>query len=479
MKKTNFTALLGPIALFLAIIFSGFDLDFKQKIVIATTFWMLIWWVSNIVPLFITALLPIIIFPIFGVLNFSQISQNYSSPMIFLFLGGFAIAVAFQKHHLHQKIALNIVNIIGFDLNRIILGFIIATAFLSAFISNTATTIMILPMALAILKSLEEQLSKTNLKKFNNALLLSIAFAANVGGISTLIGTPPNIVLANFLQQKLNITISFIYWSSIAIPFVILMLSIIYLSIKNFLIPHSSHCTLTTKKYITDSLQKLGKLTKVQKITFLVFLITASLWILRPIINAKLGFTNLNDGSISIAAMFVLFAVPYAINNNKFKFILSARDIMLIPWSIILLLGGAFVLASGFAHTNLLDQITIFFNNNDQLNYYFVILFLCIIMILGTELISNVALTTLLIPICLIIAQNFNIDPLLVTIPVAFAASCAFAMPIATPPNMIIASTGKINPQIMFKLGIFLNLIALIFIVSLILPLMEILTSSD
>ena len=474
MKTTNLAILLGPILLFIAIIFSNFNLTFEQKIVIGCTIWMLTWWISNITPLFITALLPVIIFPIFGVLNPIEISSNYSSPMIFLFMGGFAIAVAFQKHHLHKKIALNIVNLIGFNLNKIVLGFIVATALLSAFISNTATTIMMLPMTLAIINLLQEQLTAKQLQKFSTAILLAIAFAANVGGIATLIGTPPNIVLANFLQKNLNINISFVSWSLIAIPFVVLMLTIIYLIIKNFLIPKSDHCSAITKKFVQDQLRSLGKLTKVQKITLIIFFITASLWILRPIINTKITAFNLNDASISIAAMFALFTLPYSMSAKKPKFILTARDVLQIPWSILLLLGGAFVLANGFDKVNLFNQIEIFLNNYSHLNYYFIIFFLSLIMLLGTELISNVALTTLLIPICLTVAANFGIDPLLIAIPVTFAASCAFAMPIATPPNMIIYSTGKINPQTMFKIGVLLNIIALALIMIVVLPLIEI-----
>jgi sodium-dependent dicarboxylate transporter 2/3/5 len=451
--------LLGPL-LFFIIQFSPITLvSAKADAVIAVAVWMVLWWVTETVNIAVTALLPLILFPLLKVMEIADVGANYGSPIIFLFFGGFVLALALEKVHLHKRIALNIVKLTGTTPNKVVLGFMIATALMSMWISNTASTVVMLPIAISVIRLLindTDGFTKAD-KNFALSIMLGIAFAANAGGIATVIGTPPNSVLIGLLENQYNIQISFLTWMSFGLPFSVIMVTAVYFVLVKLMFPCKDIVFTSSENVIDEEIEKLGKISKEEKRVLTIFAITVFLWITRTIINSAVPGLKLSDTIISLMGAVSLFAIP--MNFKKGNFILQWKDTEKLAWGILILFGGGLALAKGMDSSGLVALITDTIAAGD-FNSLATVSLLIILMLFMTELMSNVALVAVLAPVVAGIAIGLNIPILNVLIPVTMASSCAFMLPMATPPNAIVFASGYVKVNQMVSAGILLNLIA-------------------
>lgn len=453
--------ILGPV---LFILISR--LDFLEGLshdawnVLGVAAWMVTWWVTEAAPLAIAALLPIVLFPALGVFNLEQATAPYANPVIFLFMGGFFIALGLEEHGLHRRLALNLVSLTGTSANGIIFGFMLATGFLSMWISNTAATIMMLPLAATVINLIDQTVeNKKGMALFSLALMLGIAYSANVGGISTVIGTPPNVVFVGYAKELLNLKIDFSTWMVIGIPISITLLLITFLLLTRVLYRNKLGRMADVSQSIRSELKSLGKMGLEEKLVALIFVITAFMWIFKLPINKLLGKEILNDTATAMIGGILMFAMP--VNLKKGISLVPWEATRRLPWGILLLFGGGLTLAKAMETTGLINVIADLVSNN-RMNPVFIYLILIASMVFLTELMSNVAVTTMYLPVVIAIGQGLGMNPLLLSIPMAMAASCAFMLPVSTPPNAIVFSSGHVQIKNMVKTGFILNIISVI-----------------
>ncbi len=465
---------LGPIVFLILIIQPIQLVTEKGDAVIAIALWMLIWWITEAVSISVTALLPLLLFPLLDIMPMAEVGANYGSPIVFLFFGGFVMALALEKVNLHKRIALNIIKLTGTTPNKVVLGFMIATAVLSMWISNTASTVVMLPIALSVINLLiddEDGFTKSD-QNFALSVMLGIAFSANAGGIATVIGTPPNSVLIGLLENEYNIQISFLKWMTLGLPFSIVMIAITYLVLVKWMFPNKSLRFNASKEVIQTELKKLGPTNGKEKMVLLIFGVTIFLWVFRTLINSILPQLGLSDTMISIFAAISLFAIPY--NLKKGDFIITWKDTSQLAWGILILFGGGLALAKGMSVSGIVDLVAGAIASSD-ISILVTASLLILLMLFMTELMSNVALVAVLAPVVAGIAIGLEIPILYLLIPVTMASSCAFMLPMATPPNAIVFASGYIKVPQMARVGIVLNLIAvglLILVFQWVLPLL-------
>lgn len=455
---------LGPI-LFIIVQLLPFEIiSNKADTVIASALWMVCWWITEAVSISVTALLPLLLFPIFKVMSIDAVGANYGSPIVFLFFGGFVLALALEKVNLHKRIALNIIKKTGTTPNKVILGFMIATAFLSMWISNTACTVFMLPIALSVIHLLVDDADgfTKNDKNFAISVMLGIAFAANAGGIATVIGTPPNSILIGLLENQYHIEISFFKWMLIGLPFSIVLIAIIYFLMVKWMFPNTGLKFNASKDVIDSEIKKLGKMTPKEKRVLTIFAVTVFLWIFRSVINSIIPNLDLSDTMISIFGALALFAIPF--NLKKGDFILDWSDTQKLAWGILILFGGGLALANGMSESGIVDLIASSISNSN-ISIFFTATLLIVLMLFMTELMSNVALTAVLAPVVAGIAIGLNIPILHLLIPVTIASSCAFMLPMATPPNAIVFASGYIKVSEMARIGLVINLISVVLLI--------------
>ncbi|MEO9891633.1 DASS family sodium-coupled anion symporter [Aurantibacter sp.] len=451
---------IGPI-LFLIILNLPFDLiSEKGDAVIGVATWMVIWWITEAVSISVTALLPLLLFPILKIMDIGEVGANYGSPIIFLFFGGFVLALALEKVNLHKRIALNIIKLTGTTPNKVVLGFMIATAFLSMWISNTATTVVMLPIAMSVISLLVNDADGFTMSDKNFALcvMLGIAFSANAGGIATVIGTPPNSVMIGLLENEYNIEISFLKWMVIGVPFATVMIWISYLVLVKLMFPNKQLKFSASKDIINEELHKLGPMSGKEKMVLAIFGVTVFFWIFRTVINDIFPSLKLNDSIISIAAAITMFSFPY--NLKKADFIIHWKDTQKLAWGILILFGGGLALAKGMSVSGIVDLVSSAIATSN-ISVLFTAILLITLMLFMTELMSNVALTAVLAPVVAGIAIGLEIPILYLLIPVTMASSCAFMLPMATPPNAIVFASGYIKVNEMARVGVVLNFIAI------------------
>ncbi|MDO6519499.1 SLC13 family permease [Zobellia uliginosa] len=455
---------LGPI-LFFIIRFLPFDLvSEKGDAVIAVAIWMVVWWITEAVSISVTALLPLLLFPFLKIMDIGEVGANYGSPIIFLFFGGFVLALALEKVNLHKRIALNIIKITGTTPNKVVLGFMIATASLSMWISNTATTVVMLPIAMSVIGLLvndADGFTKSD-RNFALSVMLGIAFSANAGGVATVIGTPPNSVMIGLLENEYNIEISFLKWMVIGVPFSALMIWISYLVLVKWMYPNRDLVFSASKNVINDELKKLGPMGGKEKMVLAIFGVTVFLWIFRTVINGIFPALKLNDTMISIMAAIAMFAIPY--NIRKGDFIIVWKDTQKLAWGILILFGGGLALAKGMSISGIVDVVSGAIGDS-HISILFTAILLITLMLFMTELMSNVALIAVLAPVVAGIAIGLDIPILYLLIPVTIASSCAFMLPMATPPNAIVFASGYVKVNEMARVGIILNIIAVMLLV--------------
>ena len=450
---------LGPI-LFLVILNFPVELvSEKGDLVIAIALWMIIWWITESVSISVTALLPLILFPILDIMPIADVGANYGSPIVFLFFGGFIMALALEKVNLHKRIALNIIKITGTTPNKVVLGFMIATASLSMWISNTASTVVMLPIALSVIGLLIDDADgfTKNDRNFALSVMLGIAFSANAGGIATVIGTPPNSVMIGLLENEYNIEISFLKWMVIGVPFSAVMIIISYFVLVKWMFPNRQLKFTASKEVIHTELKKLGPMSGKEKMVLTIFGVTVFLWIFRTLINKLLPDLGLSDTIISMLAAIALFAIPY--NLKKGDFIINWIDTQKLAWGILILFGGGLALAKGMSVSGIVDLVANIIATS-EISVLFTAVLLIFLMLFMTELMSNVALIAVLAPVVAGIAIGLEIPILYLLIPVTMASSCAFMLPMATPPNAIVFASGFIKVHEMARIGVILNLVA-------------------
>lgn len=429
---------------------------------IASALWMLAWWIGNIIPIGITALLPIILFPMLGILDLKGTTSNYAHPIIYLFLGGFMLGLAIEKWNLHKRIALNILKLSGNKPSKIVLGSMLATSLLSMWISNTATSIMMLPIGMSIIKIISSKLDgKKQKRNFALSILLGIAYAANIGGIGTLIGTPPNLVLASLAEESGIKSINFSSWFFFASPLVLILFFLCYFLLAKLVFPIKAKNIPDIHEMISGELQALGKVSKGEKRVSLILVFTALLWVFRAQLNQIALLENLSDAIIAIITTVVLFALP---SGKKSQSILVWEDSKKLPWGILLLFGGGLALAKGLAVSNIVLDVGTWISNNSSSALLILIVIICAFSIFLTEVMSNVALVSVFIPVSFVVAEGFGIKGLQLAIPLTIGASCAFMFPISTPPNAVVFASGKIKMKDMAKTGLILNLLCLLII---------------
>ncbi len=469
--------LFAPV-LFLLLVF-GVDLEpGKPEITytLAVALLMALWWITEIVPLAVTSLLPFVLFPMLGVMNGKTVAGNYFNDIIFLFLGGFLFALAMQKWNLHRRIALKLMLMVGNSPARMMLGFMLATSFLSMWISNTATTMLMVPILISIILKLEEVNSRASIQPFATGLLLAVAYSASIGGISTLVGTPPNLSFARIFAIYFPNApeISFAAWFFYAFPIFLILFSITFLYLYLvFVRRHKGSWKNIDNQTIVQEYRKLGPWIREQKIIAFFFVLLALLWFTRA--DLELGsFTikgwsslfkhpkYLNDGIVAIAISIVLFLIPA--RSSKSRFIMDWRTAEKIPWEIILLFGGGFALASGFKESGLSQWF------GDQLVWlrevhpFMIVLAVSLLITFLTELTSNVATVETFLPVLAGLAMSIEFNPLLFMLPATISASLAFMLPSATAPNAIIFGTKRLKVIDMSRTGIALNFVGVIIV---------------
>jgi len=434
---------------------------------------MAAWWITEIVPLAVTSLLPVALFPLFGIMDAKSVAATYYNDVIFLFMGGFLVALTMQRWQLHRRIALHILMFTGVGPGKILMGFMIATAFLSMWISNTATAMMMLPIAMSVIQQLEDLSENKGIGKYSIAILLGIAYSASIGGVATLVGTPPNLSFVRIfhIYFPTGPEISFASWLMFALPFSFLFLGITWLILYFMYRPKEKDWVAIDRDTFKHQLRDSGKTTYEEKVVFVVFVCLAVLWLFRADLNFGVfklkGWASLfpegksiSDGTVAIFMAIILFLLPS--RNEPGRKLLDWPTASKMPWHILLLFGGGFALASGFKDSGL----SVWFG--EQLKWvaaYHVIIIIfviALIMTFLTELTSNTAATEMVLPILAGIAISAGIHPLLLMIPATLSASMAFMLPVATPPNAIVFSTSRISMSQMARTGLILNLLGAI-----------------
>lgn len=467
---------LAPILFLVIVVFADLEPGKPQvTYTLAVAILMAIWWVTEVVPLAITALIPVVLFPLFGIMNGKDVSSTYFNHVIFLFIGGFLVALAMQRWNLHKRIALKILMFTGTSPARILLGFMFATAFLSMWISNTATAMMMVPILLSIIQKLEEHINKEELQKYSIGLLLGIAYSASIGGIATLVGTPPNLSFARIFQIMFPTApeISFSTWFIFALPISIAFFIIVWLYLYLVFKPKTSWKSDMKNVSFKKEYEKLGRASYEEKIVFGVFVSLALLWLSRSGIvvgDFRIpGWSSLfeepsylNDGTVAIAMSIILFVIPS--KNKKGSQLMDWPTASKLPWNIVLLFGGGFALATGFKESELSLWFGEQLSGMAGMHPILIIFIIAIGMTFLTELTSNTATTEMLLPVLAGLSVSVNVNPLLFMIPATISASMAFMLPVATPPNAIIFGSNRITVMQMAKNGLILNLIGAVVI---------------
>jgi sodium-dependent dicarboxylate transporter 2/3/5 len=456
----------GPLAFILLYFFvptSG--LPEEGKIMLGLTLWMAIWWITEAVPIAGTALLPLIVLPLLGIVSIKQVSANYMDPTVLLYMGGFLLATAIEKWGLHRRIALNIINLLGTDLRRIVLGFMLATGFLSMWISNSATALMMLPIGLAVIGQFKNHLGDENgilSTHLAKNILLGIAYAASIGGMATLIGTPTNNILRAVVEKLYNYTIDFNEWMLFAFPFTVVLMAIAWFYLVNFGNPLPKKFQLSeAKSVIQEQLTKLGKITFEEKTVLIVFGLVCFSWITRSFLLAPL-LPALDDTITALIGVLLLLILPSSGKSEPKGRILDWKTAEQIPWGVLILFGGGLALAEGFKETGLADWIGQHLSLIEGVSFFVLLLIIVAAVNFLTEVTSNVATASMLLPILASVAIKLDVHPFGLMVGATLAASCAFMLPVATPPNAVVFGPGYLKIKDMVKAGLWLNVISII-----------------
>jgi sodium-dependent dicarboxylate transporter 2/3/5 len=460
-QRGNIGLLLGPVVfLVLLALPEPAGLSPQGMSVAAVAALMAIWWVSEAIPVPATALLPILLFPVLGVLDGSEVTRAYGNHLIYLFLGGFLIAVTMEKWNLHHRIALHTIHLVGATPNRIVLGFMLATAFLSMWISNTAATMMMVTIAVAVLHEISRDAGESpGGSQFGSALMLGICYAASIGGVATLIGTPPNAIFAGVVEKTYGVSISFVDWMKFGLPLSLVMLGIAWVYLTRIRFRGVQPQLAGGREYIRDQIRRLGPMSRAEKGVTAVFSLVALLWIVRGFYQPE-ALRMVTDSTIAIAGALLLFLIP--VNLARREFLLDWKTAVTIPWDIIILFGGGFALATGFSESGLTTWLAGLLGVLQGTDIVLIVAAVVLLVIFLTEVTSNTATASLLLPVMAALAVAIDVHPFGLMVAAVIAASFAFMLPVATPPNAIVYGSREVSIQQMALAGLWLNLLAVV-----------------
>lgn len=445
LKKLNF--IIGPI-LFLIVSYLPIDgLSDQGQAVLACTVWVAFWWITEAVELPVASILPMLIFPLSGALTIEQTTSSYGNPYIYLFMGGFILGLSIEKWNLHKRIAYNIINKVGTSEKKVLLGFMIATAFLSMWISNTATAIMMLPIGVSVASHFE------NSKIFSKNLMLGIAYAASIGGLATLIGTPPNIIFAGVVKDSLGVEISFFDWMLFATPFSAVLLIGTWWYLSRYKISPEA-------KEVSYQPLKLEKMSIQEKRVAAIFIVTAFLWITRSFIWNKM-IPGMDDTVIAILGALLMFTIPAGEGKGTLMDWKTARK---LPWDVLLIFGAGLAIAKGFSQTDLTTWLATHFIDLSFLPVALVVIIIIASINFLTEITSNTATASMVLPLLITLSASLVIETMPLLAGAAIASSCAFMLPVATPPNAIVFSSGHVSIKDMMRAGFALNVFSIFLI---------------
>lgn len=430
---------------------------------------MAVWWMTEALPLAVTALLPLVLFPLMGVGDFQGTAVSYAHPLIFLFLGGFMLARAMERWQLHRRLALFVLGIGGSDPAAIIASLMVATAFLSLWVSNTATTMVMLPIAQSIVMTMQggggHQYAVHQPKnEYGAALMLGICYAATIGGMGSLIGTPPNALFAAFMRDTYGMEIGFARWMMIGVPIVLILLPLTWLILTRMIFRTSLSLQRQVQADLKQHVEQSGPMGRGEKMIGALMLCVAMLWIFRPLLNGAFPNLNLTDAGIAITAATLLFVVP--VHLRRGEFMLGWKDAAKIRWDVLILFGGGLALAAAIAKSGLADWIGSSAQALEHLPVFVIILVGTIIIVYLGELASNTAMAAIFLPIAGATAVGIGLDPLQLVLPVALGASLGFMLPVATPPNAIVFGSGMVSAGQMLRAGALLNIVGIVVVVA-------------
>jgi sodium-dependent dicarboxylate transporter 2/3/5 len=445
LKKLNFA--IGPILFLIVSYLPIAGLSDQGQSVLACTVWVAFWWITEAVELPVASILPMLIFPLSGALTIEQTTSSYGNPYIYLFMGGFILGLSIEKWNLHKRIAYNIINKVGTSEKNVLLGFMIATAFLSMWISNTATAIMMLPIGVSVASHFE------NSKIFSKNLMLGIAYAASIGGLATLIGTPPNIIFAGVVKESLGVEISFFDWMLFATPLSAVLLIGTWWYLSRYKI------SADAKKGSYQPL-KLEKISIQEKRVAAIFIITAFLWITRSFIWNKM-IPGMDDTVIAILGALLMFTIPAGEGKGTLMDWKTARK---LPWDVLLIFGAGLAIAKGFSQTDLTTWLATHFSDLSFLPIALVVVIIIASINFLTEITSNTATASMVLPLLITLSASLAIETMPLLAGAAIASSCAFMLPVATPPNAIVFSSGHVSIKDMMRAGFALNIFSIFLI---------------
>jgi sodium-dependent dicarboxylate transporter 2/3/5 len=430
--------------------------------VLAVSLWMITWWLTEAVPIPVTALIPLVVYPLLGVGTLQDVALDYANPAVFLTLGGFIIGAALERWNLHLRLALNLIRFVGTEPHRVIGGFMLAGAFISMWITNAAAALIMLPIACSVVSLLQEEHTGTEQEKrnFGSALMLGIAYSASIGGMMTLVGTTTNAVFKGFMEDSFNIRIDFLDWLKIGLPVGVLLLISAWFLLCYLVFPCDRRNHAGIREVVTTKLAELGRVSHGEQLVIFAFLLTVSLWIFKDMIHEAVPLLDLDDASIAILGAVLLFAIP--LDWKEGKMLLEWKDTQQVPWGVLFLLGGGLAMAGMLNDHGVADWVGASLSHIQGVSPLILIISVIVLIVIVTEFMSNMSTLMAFLPVVASTAISYGENPLLLAIPATFAASCAFMLPVGTPPNAIVFSTHRVTVTQMMRAGMWLNLAAII-----------------
>ena len=455
----RFNIILGPSLFFIFyFLIHPFDgMNSQSHAIFCSVLWIATWWITEAIPIPVTSLLPLVLFPLTGGLDLKLTASSYGDKIIYFYMAGFFLAIAMEKWNLHKRIALNIINVVGYNKKSMVLGFMIATAFLSMWLSNTSTSIMMLPIGIAIISqvSLKNNILNSN---FGKVLMLGIAYSASIGGFATIYGTPPNLILLSNIEEYFNLSIDFFSWFIMAFPLSCILLFICWYYLVNFSFDLSSLSNVS-KKTISSKLKELGKIKYEEKAVLLIFIVFILGLLSKQFISEFIP--QIDDTIIAISMAIFLFLIKSSDGENN---LIEWSDGVKLPWGIILLFGGGLSIATAMKSSGLALWIGELAYNIDSLDLILIVLIIVVIVNFLTEITSNLATVSMLLPILASISISLGIHPYIIMVSATIAASCAFMLPVATPPNAVVFGSGYLKMTDMVKTGLVMNVISIVIV---------------
>ena len=455
----RFNIILGPSLFFIFyFLIHPFDgMNTQSHAIFCSVLWIATWWITEAIPIPVTSLLPLVLFPLTGGLDLKLTASSYGDKIIYFYMAGFFLAIAMEKWNLHKRIALNIINVVGYNKKSMVLGFMIATAFLSMWLSNTSTSIMMLPIGIAIVSqvSLKNNILNSN---FGKVLMLGIAYSASIGGFATIYGTPPNLILLSNIEEYFNLSIDFFSWFIMAFPLSCILLFICWYYLVNFSFDLSSLSNVS-KKTISSQIKELGKIKYEEKAVLLIFIVFILGLLFKQFISEFIP--QIDDTIIAISMAIFLFLIKSSDGENN---LIEWSDGVKLPWGIILLFGGGLSIATAMKSSGLALWIGELAYNIDSLDLILIVLIIVVIVNFLTEITSNLATVSMLLPILASISISLGIHPYIIMVSATIAASCAFMLPVATPPNAVVFGSGYLKMTDMVKTGLVMNVISIVIV---------------